>query len=246
MSVANVDDNGEMAFTWLEPAVPENIAAYQFITDYQFRIRPHGETEWRPWRDFTPLLRSDERSGAEAAEAYEISALSVQDMKASSERIFSYSDVSAQSRIHMARVALRYSLDYPLGTGVYHPNESHVVGISDTESARRLLIIWPHNQFLYMLVLFGFPGMILLMLFYLFILRSMIRSAIYIIRSQSSDHYFLIVAVAAAMASYTFISLVFPSGPFIVDWSHFLLIGMAFSIQKIIASRKANGEFAQP
>ncbi len=242
--------DGSLALTWREPRDSASITAYQL------RLRPFGETEWRPWRDFVPSLSSGQRTESGAAEepiamdrkiamVRKYFDLSDRDVGANTSRLFSVSDWSAQSRIYMALMALRYSLDYPLGTGAYRPDESHVVGNLDSDAVEFILSMWPHNQFLYMLVLFGFPGLILLILFYVLVLRSLIHSGRSILRSQEVDLYFLVASVIGALAAYSFVSLTVPLGPFIVDWSHFFIVGLVFSIQRTAASHKAVGAAGQ-
>ena len=219
-------DDGVLVLTWLEPSDPEN------ITTYQFRVRPLGESEWRPWRDFTPVLRSGQRLGFGNVELFD------RPMGMNTSRVFDVSDWSAQSRIHMARTALQYALDYPLGTGTYRPDESHIVGNLNSRSVAYILKRQPHNQFLYMLVLFGFPGMVLLLLFYFFVLRSLMYSARFILRSQDAELYFLLIAVGGGLAAYSLVSLTAPLGPLITDWSHCFIIGLVFSIERIVASHE--------
>ncbi len=140
----------------------------------------------------------------------------------------------------MATTALRYSWDHPLGTGIYRPDESHVTGNLDAGLVEEVLSAWPHNQFLSMLALFGFPGLILLILFYVLALRSLMHSLRLIVPLWNPALNFLIIGVVGALAAYSFISLFHPSGPFLEDWSHFFIIGLAFSVQRIAASYKVN------
>ncbi len=164
----------------------------------------------------------------------------------SSDRIMRFSNLTSRVRIPMIITALRYSLDYPLGTGRYYPSASHVSAGWDARIVDTVLAYTPHNQFLNILVYFGFPGLILLILFYVLILISLIYSARLVIRSRDEALYLLIAGVAGGLAAYGVNSLLHNNGPFMGDWGHFFIIGLAFSIQRIAASRNANGEAARP
>ena len=152
--------------------------------------------------------------------------------------IFSYSDWAAQSRLPLAATALRYSLDHPLGAGVYRPNQSHAPTNLDPKSLNDVLNWQPHNQFLNMLVTFGFPGLLLLTLFYALTARSLLHSARQILPQRDKTLLFLLIAIAGAMTAYFIVSMFHPTGPFLDDWSHFLILGMAFSLHRLTATHQ--------
>ena len=54
--------------------------------------------------------------------------------------------------------------------------------------------------------------------------------------------YFLGTAVVGALAAYGVNSLLHNSGPFVGDWAHFFIVGLVFSIERIVASRIGDGE----
>ena len=148
-------------------------------------------------------------------------------------RIFSVGDESARTRLPMAIMAVRYALDHPLGTGEYSPDSSHIAPGADPEIARLILSRTPHNQFLEVLVYYGFPGLALLILFYVFALRSLIHSTRLAMRHRDTDVLLLIAAVVGGVAAYLINSVFQPNGPFAEDWHHFFLIGLLFGIQRI-------------
>ena len=152
--------------------------------------------------------------------------------------IFSYSDWAAQSRLPLAVTAWRYSLDHPLGAGAYRPNQSHAPDHLDPESLNDVLNWQPHNQFLNMLVTFGFPGLLLLTLFYALTARSLLHSTRQILRQPDKTHLFLLIAIAGAMTAYFIVSMFHPTGPFLDDWSHFFIIGLAFSLHRLTAQHQ--------
>ncbi len=177
-------------------------------TGYQVRLRPADATQWWAWRE---VKRKN---------------------------ILSLSDPSAQSRRHLATTALRYSLDHPFGTGRYFPNASHLSEGLNHWMAGRILSNTPHNQFLVILVYYGFPGLVFLILFYVLIVRSLRCSARLGMRLRDEIFYFPTVAVTGALVAYLVNSLFNNMGPFVGDWFHFFLIGLVFSIQRVVAAHK--------
>ncbi len=177
-------------------------------------------------------------------------------------RILSISDRSAQSRIPMAVTALRYSVDYPLGTGIYSPDIAHlswgrriqidlgsrvlnpdaahlIEGLHPGTRQSILSGALPHNQFLALLVLYGFPGLVLFALFYALVLRSLFTPARkFVIPAPNTLLHCLAAAVAGAMVSYLIFGLLNPIGPFEDDWSYFYIIGLVFSLERIAAGRR--------
>ena len=233
-------DNLDFNFTDYAISRSGRCIALRPLPHYRIRGIRTGQytAEGYLWKGVYP---TDESSAAgEMAWAHSFSNLTDYQMKETM-RIFRFSDWSAHSRILTTIVALRYSLDHPLGTGIYSPSTSHYPsGELSTEAVNDLLHLWPHNYFLYMLVLFGFPGLVLLILFYVLVLRSIIHSGRSVIRSQDVDLYFLVAANGGAVAAYLTFSLLNPTGPFINYWGQFFIIGLVFSLQRIAASHKAN------
>ena len=149
------------------------------------------------------------------------------------DRLFNFGDPSFRSRLPLATVAFRHALEHPLGSGDYTPGGGHVGLVTDPWIAARISTTSPHNQFLEILVCYGFPGLALLMLFYVFVLRSLIHSSRWAMRYRDTDTLLLIAAVAGSLAAYLINSVFHPPGPFFEDWHHFFLIGLLFSIQRI-------------
>ena len=145
-------------------------------------------------------------------------------------RVLAISDRSARIRLPMMGTAVRYSLNYPIGTGVYRPDRSHIPKDAPTDLVDRLLGQVPHNQFLHVLVLYGFPGLLLLVLFYTLVFRSLLDSARSALRSRDEGFLYLTAAIGGATVAYVITSMFQPPGPFIGDWFHFYLIGLVFCL----------------
>lgn len=240
---ATVASDGTLVLNWPAPDDPKAITAYQF------RVRGPNETEWRPWRDFFPSWPLDQppKEGSSVAEkiAWARKAQDVSTAELEGKPRVLYLGQSAQSRIHMAMTALRYSLDHPLGTGRYSPTTSHIGTGLDAWLEKKVLTNTPHNQFLNILVYYGYPGLVLLILFYVLVLKSLIRSGLYILQSRDAALYLLATGVAGAIASYGVNSLLHNAGPFVGDWGHFFIIGLVFSLQRIGDAHKAKAELTQ-
>ena len=225
------NESGSFSFIWRVPVCFPNIGGYQY------RLYRSGDRAWLPWRDFVPGQYALDVVARGEMALYE----SGRDFVPST-RIWTVQDESAQARVYMASTAFRYSLDYPFGTGRYTPRETHLIDGIDVFMAEHILNQLPHNQFLYLLVHFGFPGLVMAVLFYLLILWALISSGRFIMRSRDMDLYFIAFAVVGAMAAYGIHGLFHDVGPFVIDWIHFVIIGLAFSVRRIIASRKSNDE----
>ena len=153
------------------------------------------------------------------------------------DRIFSFGDTSFQSRLPMAVVALRRALQHPLGTAEYTQDGTYISDDMDPWVAVRILQTSPHNQFLEVLVYYGFPGLVLVLSFYVYVLRSLLRCARMAMRNRDTEAFFLIAVVAGSLAAYLIHSQFHPPGPFVDDWYHFFLIGLLFGIQRICHDR---------
>ena len=227
---AKAEDTKSIVLTWREPGDWAAVVSRR----HRYRLRTAGETQWEPWRDFSPQLSREGPSlFALVHEERGIGA---------TKRVLRISDRSAQSRLLMASVALRYSLDYPFGTGGYFPKRSHLSAGLDTRTENVLLAHVPHNQFLLILVYYGFPGLVLLILFYVLVLRSLIYSRRFTARTRDETLCFLPTAVVGALAAYTVVSLFHNDGPFLRDWGHFFVIGLAFGIQRIATPLTLNAD----
>ena len=152
-------------------------------------------------------------------------------------RIVSLGDVSARARIPMALTALRYSFEFPFGTGRYFPEERHLPAGLEPRLAEEVLTHLPHNQFLIVLVYYGYPGLVLLIAFYLLIGRSLLITARHFLRSRDTESLLLAAAVTGALAGYGLNSMFHNAGPFDTDWSYFIIVGVVFSIERLAAER---------
>ena len=149
-------------------------------------------------------------------------------------RIVSVQDTSAQSRVPMAITAVRYAVEYPLGTVVYDPEPRHLPSGLDPAMQRQVLSLSPHNQFLAVLAYYGWPGFILILLFYGFLLSvfvSMIRLALDLRTAWATV---LVAALAGCMGAYFCNSMFQPTGPFVADWHHWIVIGLVFSAHAVL------------
>ena len=248
---AKAENDGSLMLAWREPDDPTS------ITDYQYRLWNPAMERWKPWQSFVPVAGSGHRLAmsdpAGEVNDKEWKLLAARTARSLSDRgldgntrIFQISDWSVLIRIHMAATALRYSWDHPLGTGLYRPTASYVSTMLKPWEVENILNESPHNQFLHALVLYGFPGLILLLLFYVLVLRSLIRSIRSVMRGQDADLHFLATGVVGATAAYSIVTLLVPLGPFIVDWSHFFLIGLAFSLERMATAYRGNGPICNP
>ncbi len=152
-------------------------------------------------------------------------------------RIVSVGDTSARARIPMTLTALRYSLEHPLGTGTYAPEPRHLPGGLSPRVADEVLKHTPHNQFLVVLVYYGYPGLLLLGAFYLLIARSLLNTARRFLRSRDTESLLLAAAVTGALAGYGLNSLFHNAGPFVGDWFHFIIVGLVFCIERHAAAK---------
>ncbi len=178
---------------------------------------PRGSFEWKLARAYEALLLADP--------GFRLN-----------DRLFRLVDDSSLTRVHMATTALRYSLDFPLGTGRYFPSEKHLDAGLDEGTKLRVLTGAPHNQFLIILVYYGFPGLILLVAFYWQMVRPLGPAFLGSIGSTPDEPAFLVPAVIGAMIGYTSNSLLHNNGPFVGDWYHFIVVGLVFALPGVLGT----------
>ena len=239
---AQADAEGALSLTWTEPDGE--------VDEHQFRLWWRAKTRWWPWQDlavaeggdgYTPVhflghVRKSEERLASARVAHDLAGRALRTPNRFTEML----DASAMTRVAELGTVLRYVAAHPFGTGVYAPKRVHV-GEGWTESiVEELLRLWPHNQFLHVLVLFGVPGFLVLIALYFFLLRTAVRCGEFARRAQDDNLRFLALGVAAAWGAYTLNSLLIPVGPFIGGWSHFLLIGLLFSVAQLVGAEKGS------
>ena len=92
----------------------------------------------------------------------------------------------------------------------------------------------PHNQFLIILVYYGFPGLILLVAFYWQMVRPLWPAFLRALGQDMDQPALLAPAVIGGMIGYTFNSLLHNNGPFVGDWYHFILIGLVFALPRVL------------
>ena len=149
-------------------------------------------------------------------------------------RLVSVQDSSAQARLPMAITALRYAIEYPLGTVLYQPEPRHLPSGLDRAVQRQVLSHNPHNQFLGVLVYYGWPGFVLILLFYgvlLSVFVSMIRLAL---KLRTAGAIVLVSSLAGCVGAYVCNSLFQSTGPFVADWHHWIVIGLVFSAHAVL------------
>ena len=147
-----------------------------------------------------------------------------------SRRIVSVQDTSARARLPMAITAFRYAVEYPLGTVVYDPQPRHLPSGLDPVVQKEVLRHTPHNQFLVVLVYYGWPALVLLLAFYAVIARALLSSARLAMKLGTAEAIVLVAALSGCIAAYGCNSLFHNAGPFVGDWYHWIVIGMVFSV----------------
>ena len=230
-------EDGSFVLAWSEPPRAH-------VADYQFRLWSKDNLEWHPWQNLAPNVRggytladlthgthSPDRALAAARNAQNFAgALRVQ------RRLFRGS--LPDNRFSQAATALRYAFDHPLGTGAYRPRLSHA-GEDVPDAVREgVLWLWPHNQFLHVLVLFGLPGLVLHLLFYCLLARAAWRAGKMVWRERRTDLRFLVAAVVAAWSAYTVNSMFLPTGPFVQDWGHYFVLALLLGLEGALAKER--------
>ena len=154
-------------------------------------------------------------------------------------RVLSVQDTSARARLPMVITALRYAVEYPLGTVVYEPEPRHLPHDLDPAVQREVLRHTPHNQFLVVLVYYGWPGLALLMLFYGVIAVALLSSIRLALKLSTADAIVLVASLAGCIAAYGCNSLFHNAGPFVGDWYHWIVIGLVFSAHAVLKRETA-------
>ena len=229
-------ENGSAMLEWPAPAYAGPVPGYQL------RLRRGANRQWGPWRDLAEPVDGGRTSASQLAgiragtgvldlarnAERSIRGLSIQ------ERLFTVKH-SALGRIAQATVALRYALDHPFGAGVYRPSLArHAPAGMAVATAEDALQLWPHNQFLHVLAVFGAPGLALQVCFYALLARTAWRVFKAARRSRQADSRFLGVAVVAAWGAYSVSSLFVPTGPFLHDWGHFFVLGLLLALERLL------------
>ena len=133
---------------------------------------------------------------------------------------------------------MRWSI--PLERSCTNRNRDTCPPASTRSSRREILTHIPHNQFLGVLVYYGWPGLALLMLFYgvvLFVFLSLIRLALEL---RTAGPTVLVASLTGCMGAYVCNSLFQPAGPFVGDWYHWIVIGLVFSAHAVLKRSARN------
>ena len=154
-------------------------------------------------------------------------------------RLISVEDTSARARLPMAVTAFRYAVEHPLGTVVYRPEPRHLPSGLDSRIQREVLSHTPHNQFLVVLVYYGWPGFALLMLFYGVILSVLASSIRVALKLRTAGAIVLVASIAGSVAAYGCNSLFHNAGPFVGDWYHWIVIGLVFGAHRALKREMA-------
>ena len=155
-------------------------------------------------------------------------------------RVLSVQDTSARARLPMVITALRYAVEYPLGTVVYEPEPRHLPHDLDPSVQREVLRHTPHNQFLVVLVYYGWPGLALLLAFYGVIAVALLSSIRLALKLSTADAIVLVASLAGCIAAYGCNSLFHNAGPFVGDWYHWIVIGLVFSAHAVLKRSARN------
>ena len=223
----------------------------QHITDYQFRLLWNEEPEWGAWVPFVPQVIDPQQPNPDAGDEDELKARMALyhfvEIGGSRGGLLEFNDKSTRARVPMTLAALQYSLDNPLGTGFYSPSRSHLIRGLSPWMEYHVMTEPPHNQFLNILVYYGFPGLTMLILFYVFVFRSLVRSGRFVIRSRDTALYFLAAGAAGALIAQGVNGLARNAGgPFEGDWGYFFIVALVFAVHKIVDSRRAAAKSRQP
>jgi len=145
-------------------------------------------------------------------------------------------DISVAVRPSLALTALRYAFFHPFGTGVYRPSkEEYVILGPDPRVEAVVGALTPHNQFFNVLVYYGFPGLVMLVVFYWLLFRTLRKC--WLATVQNHDAYkWMVGGLIGAFLAYLVNSMFHNAGPFVGDWFHWFFIGLAFSVHRLVLS----------
>lgn len=226
-AIAKARSDGKLTVSW--PASRDTD-----IVRYEFRARRVGAATWTTWQRLSLYGGQGLTTAGIATDMRHFGPRHKWEPKLS--RMLDWSSYSANSRLLMLRLAGRSAVSNPLGTGRYAPGSEALDNILPGHpQALELLHGDPHNQFLLVLVDYGWPGIGLLVVFYALVLGSLIRTGLRALRAGDVEALHLTAALGGAMLAYVVNSLAHGRGPFTGDWGHFLLVGLAFAAERIVA-----------
>lgn len=229
--------DGIAVLEWPEPAYAGPVPGYQI------RLWRAAKRHWGAWRDlaepfnggYTSASRlAGNRTGTDVLDLARNAEGGVRGLSVRN-RLLNVRRSAALGRKAQAVVALRYALDHPFGAGVYRPSLArHAPANLAAATAEDTLQLWPHNQFLHVLAVFGAPGLVLQICFYALLARTAWRVFKAARRSRQADLQFLGVAVVAAWGAYSVSSLLMPTGPLMHDWGHFFVLGLLLALERLL------------
>ena len=232
---------GSLGTIFLSWRMPEGAS----VAGYESRVRAEGASAWTRW---APAYVHRGVGLSTEAIAAQIRLHERRHEWKPNQRILWWSSPSVLSRLHMTRIAWQHALQHPLGAGRYAPVKSALSAelLEKNSAAMQFLQGDPHNQFLFVLADYGFPGLILLALFYLCAFRCPMLAAKAAHPSSDGPLLLLAAAVGGALIAYALHSLGHGRGPFTGDWGHFLLVGLAIAVQRIATPQDAPRQSARP
>ena len=99
----------------------------------------------------------------------------------------------------------------------------------------------PHNQFMDVLVSLGYPGLALVLAFYLVLLVIILLDLKDSYMAERPDMLLLLVSVTGAIAGYSVLSMFQSLDPFTGDALGWVVLGMPFAVHMAISRRKREG-----
>ena len=236
ITVAGMED-GSAVLEWPEPAHTV------LVSGYQIRLWRTATRHWGAWRDLAEPFNggrtsasrlAGNRTGTDVLELARNAEGGVRGLSVRN-RLLNVRRSAVLGRKAQAVVALRYALDHPFGAGVYRPSLArHAPADLAAAIAEDALQLWPHNQFLHVLAVFGAPGLVLQICFYALLARTAWRVFKAARRSRQAELQFLGVAVVAAWGASSVSSLLMPAGPFMHDWGHFFVLGLLLALERLL------------
>lgn len=243
---------GEVPLVWFEKSAPLGPLGHRV------RVRLPTGREWTPWQTLAHV-DVDGRGGHAHAVDGQRTVLDIADLRRApldemqpthtpldylchyvrGER-FAFLNDSSQSRLQQAVDALRHLTTHPLGTGTNFPARSAERGPAAKGQHLDLVVdMVPHNQVLHVAVLFGVPGLALFGAFYMVVCWAAARTMRLPAGSRRADFHFLAAALVGAVVAYSVVSLSMPIGPFTSGWGHFYLLGLLFSVLRLLEAHFA-------
>lgn len=149
-------------------------------------------------------------------------------------RFITINEFSTLTRIPLFITALMVGFTHPMGTGRERYMEtaaSFYELVSDLPGAIAVFEHTSHNQFLNMLAYYGWPGLLLLIMFYILLFRLLLLTKV-----KTIDNNFLNamrIGLLGGFAAYFINSLFHNAGPFIGDPFNWYFIGLAFALSSI-------------